>query len=74
MNVVCLPAIITNKYKPLYHISNYRTPIPPKFYDWRNLYNLPNDHEREYCWKCGYRTKRMDCEKCVSDKFFMTNK
>jgi hypothetical protein len=67
-----LPAIITNK--PLYHISNYRTPLPPRFHDWRNLYDLPDEYEREYCWSCGVKTKRMDCDICGADKFFMTNK
>ena len=62
------------KYKPLYHISNYKTPIPPMMYDWRNLADLPEDQEREYCWKCGLKTKCLDCPRCGSDKFFMTNK
>lgn len=59
---------------PLYHISNYRTPLKPTFHDWRNLSDLPSDEEREYCWKCGLKTKQMNCPKCGADKFYMTNK
>lgn len=63
-----------NRQLPQYHISNYRTPLPPKLYDWRNLYDLPDEQERSYCWKCGLKTKMMDCPRCGADKFFMTNK
>jgi len=60
--------------KPLYNITNYRTPISPKMYDCRNLSNLPSDYDREYCWKCGLKTKKVDCPRCGEDKFFMTDK
>lgn len=70
-----LPAKKPGKYqKPLYHISNYRTPMAPQFHDWRNLADLPDEKEREYCWKCKLKTKELTCPRCGWDKFYMTNK
>ena len=61
------------KHVILFHNMNWRTPLPPMYQDWHNLWDLPTEYEQTHCWKCGIETKDFTCPVCKSYKFLNFN-